>query len=279
MKGSIVNTSGYKFVSIEEASLLSLKKDLLESANALSLKGTILLGTEGINCFLSGKSADIETYLAFLAKYPAFSDIPHKRSYSEYQPFSRMLVRIKREIISMGRPEIDPEKEKAPYITPEVFKEWYSQGKDMWVLDTRNDYEVALGTFQSAHDLNIETFRDFPQAIQELPEEKKKKPVVTFCTGGVRCEKAGQYLINAGFEEVYQLEGGILNYFERCGGEYWHGECFVFDKRVAVDSQLAETATRQCYNCRGVLIVAEQSAACPTCGATDHLELTANAHV
>ena len=133
------------------------------------------------------------------------------------------------------------------HLSAHEFKRWYDENKDMIVLDTRNDYEVALGTFKNAMDLNIETFRAFPDAVQELSDEIKDKPVVTFCTGGIRCEKASQYMINQGFKEVYQLDGGILKYFEECGGEHYDGECFVFDKRVSLDSSLSETAVTQCY--------------------------------
>jgi len=271
-----INTSAYKFVTLPEVELPKLSQQLKEKAQTCCLKGTILISVEGINSFLSGSREHIDAYKAFLRSYPAFMDMVFKESTSSHQPFSRMLVRLKKEIISMGRFEIAPEKEKAPYVTPEAFKSWYESGQEMIVLDARNDYEVEIGTFENALDLNIETFRDFPNAVTLLPTKMKKKPIVTFCTGGIRCEKAAQYMLNQGFETVYQLEGGILNYFEHCGGDHWQGECFVFDKRVAIDSRLQETATLQCYRCRGVLTPKAQNKPCIYCCSKDHLDPNAN---
>lgn len=262
----IVNIAAYKFVSLVEAALPDLRAVLKENADACDLKGTILLSTEGINCFLAGTRDNIEGFKSFLEERPAFSDLYYKESFSDYQPFSRMLVRIKKEIISMGHPEIQPEKEVAPHISPEEFKRWYEEKKDMLVLDARNDFEVALGTFDGAMDLGMESFRSFPDLVKLLPEELKNKPVVTFCTGGIRCEKAAQYMLDQGFKKAYQLEGGILNYFEKCGGDHYHGECFVFDKRVALDSELKETKTQQCYACRDVITEKQQDDPCPHCG-------------
>lgn len=267
-----INTSAYKFVALKEAEFPIVRQQLKEKADACELKGTILLSVEGINSFLSGTREHIDAYKEFLASYSVFSGMTFKESVSDRQPFSRMLVRLKKEIISMGNLDIEPEKKKAPYIKPEEFKRWYEQHKDMIVLDARNDYEVDIGTFEDAIDLNIETFRDFPNAVALLPDDMKKKPVVTFCTGGIRCEKAAQYMLNEGFEKVYQLDGGILNYFGQCGADHWDGECFVFDKRVAVDPQLQETKTKQCYSCRGVLTPEIQDKPCPECGGEGHLE-------
>jgi len=263
---NIVNISAYKFVTLTAESLPDLRSDLKAEADVCELKGTILLCAEGINCFLAGTRDNIDRFKAFLKARPPFSDLPYKESFSDYQPFSRMLVRLKKEVISMGRSEIEPEKKKAPYISPEKFKRWYEEKKDMIVLDTRNDFEVALGTFDDAVDLDIETFREFPDTVTLMSDEVKNKPVVTFCTGGVRCEKAAQYMLDHGFKEVYQLDGGILNYLEKCGGDHYHGECFVFDKRVALDADLKETETKQCYSCRGVVTPKQQNDPCPLCG-------------
>jgi len=270
-----VNISNYKFVSLPEAELLELRAYLKEQTVELGLKGTILLSTEGINQFLAGTREAIDAYKKIMEANPYFGELSYKESLSAEQPFTRMLVRLKKEIISMGCPEIQPEVEAAPHLDPQELKRWYDENKDMVILDTRNDYEIRLGTFENAVDLNIKSFRDFPEIIKTLPEAMKNKPVVTFCTGGVRCEKAAQLLINNGFKEVYQLEGGILNYFEQCGGEHYQGECFVFDKRVAVDSKLAETKTVQCYACRNPLNHEEQEKAqgiCPYCGSNEFLK-------
>lgn len=269
------NISTYQFRHLDPEALPQLKYRLQEEAVACHLKGTILLSTEGINMFLSGLPADMKKYQDFLRFETDFKTMEYKDSFSEEQPFTRMLVRIKKEIISLGHDEIKPMEEKAPYVTAKELKEWYDQGKDMVILDTRNDYELKLGTFENAVDLNIKSFRAFPEAIRNLPKEMRKKPIVTFCTGGVRCEKAGQLMLNEGFEEVYQLDGGILKYFEECGGDHYNGECFVFDKRVAVDPQLKETDTVQCYACRTPLSKAEQEeckGVCPTCGSTEFLK-------
>lgn len=265
LNDAIINISAYRFVSLPEHLLPEIKNDLLSKAKTLSLKGTILLSTEGINLFVAGLEDNISAFFHHLDNYKAFENLEKKRSVSQDKPFTRMLVRIKKEIISMGREEIQPEKATAPHLSPEEFKRWYDENKNMLVLDTRNTYEVELGTFKQAIDLNIESFRDFPEAVVEISDEDKAKPVVTFCTGGIRCEKAAQFMLNHGFKEVYQLDGGILNYFEKCEGEHYQGECFVFDKRVAVDTALNETDTTQCYACRMPLKPQQIASSCPYC--------------
>ena len=169
-------------------------------------------------------------------------------------------------------PDIQPEKYAAPEITPSELKEKLDSGKEIVFLDTRNDYEMRVGTFEGAIDPKIRTFRDFPKAIDNLPEEIKEKEVVIFCTGGIRCEKAGVVMENAGFKNVKSLKGGILGYFEQVGGDYWDGDCFVFDRRVAVSPNLEETDHALCFACREPLDVDEQqssdyvpSVSCPYC--------------
>lgn len=262
-----LNIAAYKFVTLDETALAQLRAHLKQHALANQLKGTILLSTEGINCFLSGTEENIKQFQQTLEQQTEFNDLTYKNSWSDHQPFTRMLVRLKKEIIPLGKPEIKPEQETAPYLEPQKLKQWYEQHKDMIILDTRNDYEVELGTFDQALDLKLKHFRHFPEALKKLPNDAKDKPIVTFCTGGIRCEKAAQHLINEGFKQVYQLKGGILNYFEQCGGEHYHGECFVFDKRVALDSELKETTTQQCYDCRMPLPLSRQSqqGSCPYC--------------
>ena len=250
MNENTVNVSAYRFVQISRSRLPEIRQDLLSCAQALKLKGTVLLSTEGINLFVAGPSNNIESFFHKLNTYTEFFDLPRKDSLSDKQPFTRMLVRIKKEIISMGCEEVKPYEKTAPHLSPTDFKQWMDENKDMVILDTRNDYEVKLGSFDSAIDLNIKTFREFPKALDQLPEDIKNKPIVTFCTGGIRCEKAAELMHQKGFNDVYQLDGGILNYFEQCEGTHYNGECFVFDKRVAVDSKLQETSTTQCYACR-----------------------------
>lgn len=263
-----VNIAAYKFVQLPATDLPEWREAFREKTAALALKGTILLSPEGINMFLAGTAEAINDFKSYMKAYPQFVDLHYKDSLSDYQPFTRMLVKLKKEIIAFGLNEIQPGAHTAPRLAPETLKQWYEEGKEMIVLDTRNDYEIKLGTFENAVDLDLQTFKDFPNVIKELPDEMKKKPVVTFCTGGIRCEKAATLMENEGFEEVYQLDGGILNYFEKCGGDHYEGDCFVFDKRVALNSALTETETIQCYACQNPLTSKEQAEAagvCPYC--------------
>jgi len=269
---TIANISSYKFVRIPETELSAMRKTILLRALELDLKGTVLLSTEGINHFLAGNEVNINQMKDFLvSNYEYFKDLIYKYSYTEHKPFNRMLVKVKNEIIPMGLTEIIPEQEAAPYITPEQLKKWYDDNKDMIILDARNDYEIRLGTFKDAIDLNIQNFREFNDALDQLDDDIKNKPVVTFCTGGIRCEKAAPLMLKKGFKEVYQLDGGILKYFETAGGDHYNGECFVFDLRVAVDANLNETKTIQCYACQEPLTAEQQNTAleqdrgCPYC--------------
>ena len=264
----IINISAYKFVDLALERLPVLRAELREAAQALGLKGTILLAEEGINLFVAGTRAQLEDFKAFMRRYSEFNGLPYKESPSSHRPFTRMLVRIKKEIISMGVPEVKPQKRTVTHLPAKTLQAWYEAGKEMIILDTRNDYEVALGTFEGAIHLDLKKFRDFPKAVAALPEAYKNKPIVTFCTGGIRCEKAGEYLAQHGYHDVYQLDGGILKYFEEVGGAHYQGECFVFDKRVGVDSNLQETTTTQCYDCRHPLTAQEVEmyrGQCPYC--------------
>ena len=262
------NVSCYRFVDLNKKSLPNLQKDILEKAQSLDLKGTVLLSTEGINLFVSGFEENIQQFWEFLNAMKPFENLEFKLSASGHKPFTRMLVRIKKEIIAMGCDEIKPGKKTAPHLATKELKKWYQEKKDMLVLDVRNDYEISLGAFDQAKDLDIHTFRAFPEKVKQLLKEHKSRPIVTYCTGGIRCEKAAQYMLDEGFEEVYQLEGGILKYFENEGGDHYNGECFVFDKRTAVNAKLEETATKQCYACRAPIAKDYQSEdeICPHCG-------------
>ena len=182
-----------------------------------------------------------------------------------------MLVRLKNEIISLGMDEIKPAERKGQYIQPKEFKKWLDEGKEVVILDTRNDYELRVGTFENAIDLDIKSFREFPEATKKL-EQDKSTPVVMFCTGGIRCEKASVVMENQGWENVYQIKGGILGYFKECEGAHWNGDCFVFDKRVSVNPKLEETDHVLCFECRNPLSVEEQKSEdyvieqyCPYC--------------
>ena len=264
-----VNIAGYRFIDLPDRD--ELRTPFTEICLELELKGTVLLSPNGINFFVAGTHEAVEQYVSFLETDNRFQDIPLHISYSEYQPFKRMLVRLKNEIISLGMDEIRPSERTGQYIQPKEFKKWLDEGKEVMILDTRNDYELRVGTFENAIDLDIKSFRDFPEATKKLDQDKTT-PVVMFCTGGIRCEKASVVMENQGWENVYQIKGGILGYFKECGGAHWNGDCFVFDKRVSVNTELEESDHVLCFECRNPLSVEEQKSEdymieqyCPYC--------------
>lgn len=232
-----INISGYQFTPLTDLEVL--QKSLKDYCADLNLKGTILLSIEGINVFLCGQRDRIDQIKSFLLTL-GLPQIRFKESVSHTIPFKRMYVKIKPEISTMGVPEISPAIHPAPTLSPTIFKQWQDEGKPMVVLDTRNVYEIEIGKFKNAVDLSLQHFRSFPEAISQLPSEYKNTTIVTYCTGGIRCEKAAPLLISKGFKDVYQLEGGILNYFEQCGNAHFEGDCFVFDNRIALNSELEE---------------------------------------
>ncbi len=256
MSGQVFNIAGYRFIDLHDRD--ELRDPFMNRCTDLGLKGTILLSPNGINFFLAGSEESVSEFIQYLESDRRFSGIPIKFSRTDYQPFRRMLVKRKNEIISLGDSEIKPSEFTGPYIKPIEFKHLMDSGEDILVLDTRNDYETRIGSFEDSLELGISSFRDFPNAIASIPEEYKSKTVVMYCTGGIRCEKASAVMMNAGFEDVKQLEGGILGYFKECGGSYWDGDCFVFDQRVAVDSDLTETDIQMCFKCREPLSLEEQ---------------------
>lgn len=235
------NISAYQFISLDR--LDSLRLELKEKAQAHHLIGTIILAPEGINLNLAGKEDEAEAFMVYLVDRLGLVNLPIKRSDSTEQPFQKLKVKLKREIITFRDDSVVPLENVVPHLKPEELKAWLDEGRDIIVLDTRNDYETEVGHFENAVYLPIENFTDLTQAVEEhFSDEDKQKPMVTYCTGGVRCEKAGTAMERLGFKEVYQLDGGILNYFERCGGAHWTGNCFVFDDRHAVTPQLEEAA-------------------------------------
>lgn len=239
----ILNISCYKFTPLPDAD--ELRDTLAERANALNLKGTVLLAEEGINFFLAGPVADIYDFVNALRADPRFADLNPKESWSDTVPFRKMLVKVKREIIRMDHPTIRPANGRAPSVAPATLRRWLEQGHDdegreVVTLDTRNDYEVDEGTFHNTIDWRLTKFTEFPPALREHKEHLADKTVVSFCTGGIRCEKAAILMREEGLEHVYQLEGGILKYFEETDGAFYDGGCFVFDERRVVDAKLAE---------------------------------------
>jgi UPF0176 protein len=237
----ILNIAAYRFVALER--LPELKDAIAQALTARRILGTVLLAEEGINLFLAADSAAIHDFLAWLQQDARFEDLDIKQSWSAVQPFGKLLVKVKPEIIRMNHPAIQPSSGRAPAVDAATLKRWLDQGSDddgrpVAMLDTRNTYEVDAGTFRQAIDWRLAKFTEFPQAVQDHSAELAGKTVVSFCTGGIRCEKAAIYLREAGVEQVYQLEGGILKYFEECGPAHFDGECFVFDDRRGVDSAL-----------------------------------------
>ena len=266
----VLNIAGYKFEPLYDFEVLV--PEFQSVCNDLELKGSVYLSPNGINFSLAGSKESIEEYLHFMEQDKRFLDIPLKKTYSETQPFRRMKVRPKKEIISLGRADINPRELTGGYVTPKQLYSMYENNDDVIVLDTRNEYETRVGLFENAIDLQLDTFRDFPDAIEQLPEEYKDKQIVMYCTGGIRCEKASAVMLKAGFSDVKQLEGGVLDYFRETGGKYWNGDCFVFDERVALDTELNETEYIYCYICREPLSAEEKASPdfkineyCPYC--------------
>ena len=276
----IVNIAAYRFLPLSD--LRPLRARLQRQCKDWDLKGTILLSPEGINLFVAGTRENIEQLLAELRSLPGLETLEVKVSETDHQPFRRMLVRIKKEIIAFGVDGIDPARRTSPKLAPRELKRWLDEGRPITLLDTRNDYEVKLGTFRNALPIGIDHFREFPDAVGKLAPELKQQPIVMFCTGGIRCEKAGPFMEREGFENVFQLDGGILKYFEECGGEHYDGECFVFDGRVGVDASLQETDSSQCFNCQSPLTKADQQhehyvagQSCPYCFKTEAEQMAA----
>ncbi len=265
-----VNIAAYQFVEL--ADFRTLRDPLLEYCHALGLKGTILLSPEGINLMLAGIRNRIEAIKTHLQEDHRLSALVFQESMSASLPFRRMQVKLKREIISFGRYDIHPHKFAGPRLSPQSLKQWLDQEHDFILLDTRNDYEVRLGTFNSSIHLGIRHFREFPSAATKLSPSIKHKPMVMFCTGGVRCEKASALLLKYGFTHVYQLAGGILSYFREYGAPHWQGECFVFDQRVGLTPDLQPTGTRLCPKCQhkldnaGLAETKRGSNVCVNCG-------------
>jgi UPF0176 protein len=232
----ILNIAAYKFVSLDD--LQTLRETLKSRCVELQLKGTILLAHEGINFFLAGSEENVAAFKNQLIDDARFSGMAFKDSWSDDQPFGKLLVKIKQEIIPFGKPEINPAEKPAERLSARTLKAWLDEGRDVVLLDTRNAFEIKHGTFANARDFSIDHFRNFPRAIERADPRLKEKTIVTFCTGGIRCEKAAPYLLQQGYQKVYQLDGGILKYFEECGKAHFNGECFVFDERIALDADL-----------------------------------------
>ncbi len=242
-------TALYHFTRL--ADYEELKIPLQDMCEMLGIKGTLLLAHEGINGTIAGTDNAIEQLLAFLKADPRLKSLEHKESRTDKMPFYRMKTRLKREIVTMGVNGIDPNNIVGTYVDPKDWNELISD-PDVVLIDTRNDYEVEIGTFQGALNPNTQTFREFPQWVENNRDKLNKPKVAMFCTGGIRCEKASSFMRLNGFNEVYHLKGGILKYLETQpeSDSLWDGDCFVFDQRVAVTHGLEQSDYDQCYACR-----------------------------
>lgn len=241
---SVLNISAYLFTRIDDAH--ALRPLLRERALAAGLKGTIILAEEGINLFLAGDAAAVRGFVDDLRADARFAALAPKESWSGEQPFQKMLVKVKREIIRMDHATIQPASGRAPGVAPHTLRRWLDRGRDddgrpIVLLDTRNAFEVDYGRFDGALDWRIERFTQFPDAAAAAAADLEGKTVVSYCTGGIRCEKAALYLRELGVD-AFQLDGGILGYFEHVGGDHWLGECFVFDERETLTPELAPRA-------------------------------------
>ena len=259
-----VNAAFYCFSPISNLAELKqiLKRDLLD----LGLKGTVILAPEGMNGFLAGPAQAIRSALSHLRSLPPFTALHSKESESEEVPFGKLCIKLKKEIVTFRQPGTSPleTQSPAPRLAPHELLKWFEEGRDMILIDTRNEYETKIGTFEGAFVPPISHFVQFADIAKNFPEEWKKKTVVTFCTGGIRCEKAAPFMASLGYENVYQLEDGILGYMEKTGGKFWRGECFVFDQRIALGPDLKPTGARLCGHCQGP--VPKRETNCIHCG-------------
>ncbi len=239
----------YHFVALDN--IESLQKPLLEVMESHGVKGTLLLASEGINGTISGTRESIDHVLSWIRKDPRLANVNCKESYDDELPFNRTRVKLKKEIVTMGIEAIDPNHIVGTYVKPEDWNALISD-PDVLLVDTRNDYEVSIGTFKNAINPETEVFRAFPQYVSSQLNPGKHKKIAMFCTGGIRCEKSTAYLKSQGFDEVFHLQGGILKYLEEVPEEesLWEGECFVFDSRVSVNHQLEKGRYDQCHACR-----------------------------
>ncbi|KFN44594.1 sulfurtransferase [Arenimonas oryziterrae] len=238
---SILNIAAYRFVAIADPSAVVAR--VRAACEAGDLKGTVLVAPEGINLFLAGEGEAIHEFLRDLGEDPRFAGLTVKFSDSETVPFQRLRVKLKREIITFRDESLVPAAERAPALSPERLQQWLRTGRDdagreLVLLDTRNRQEVAYGSFKQALTLPIDKFTELPEALEAHRDALADKTIVSFCTGGIRCEKAALWMQQAGYRHVLQLEGGILGYFEQVGGEGYDGDCFVFDERVALSPAL-----------------------------------------
>ena len=261
----------YHFAKLDD--YRELQAPLLEKCQAEDIRGTLLLAEEGINGTIAGTGKGVANVLAYIRSDPRLSNLVHKESFADEPPFLRMKVRLKKEIVSMGLPGIDPNHIVGTYVKPEDWNELISDS-DVLVVDTRNDYEVEIGTFANSVDPQTTSFRQFPAWVKNNGKLLGHKKIAMFCTGGIRCEKSTAYMKSQGYDEVFHLEGGILKYLETIPEEdsLWQGECFVFDERVSVGHDLKAGTYDLCHACRHAIndedknsALFEPGVSCPKC--------------
>jgi UPF0176 protein len=268
---SYIVATFYKFVALPN--FLEIQQPLLEYCQSQEIKGTILLAQEGINGTIAGNRQAINNILAYLRSHFVFADLEPKESVAITLPFARLKVRLKKEIVTLGFPEVDPNQQVGTYVAPQDWNQIISD-PEVTVIDTRNQYEVKIGTFKRAINPKTQSFRELPQYIAENIDPQQHPKIAMFCTGGIRCEKASSYLLSRGFKEVYHLKGGILKYLEEVPSEesLWLGECFVFDERVTVKEGLEKGNYELCYACGHPISEADKASpdyelmmSCPYC--------------
>ena len=271
MTEKIVVAALYKFVTLED--YVALREPLLAVMQEHAVRGTLLLAEEGINGTVSGSRAGIDALLAWLRRDARLVDVDHKESYCDEQPFYRTKVKLKKEIVTLGVPGVDPNKAVGTYVEPHDWNALISD-PEVLLIDTRNDYEVSIGTFEGAIDPKTQSFREFPDYIRAHFDPARHKKVAMFCTGGIRCEKASSFMLSEGFAEVFHLKGGILKYLEDVPAQesLWRGDCFVFDNRVTVRHDLTEGDYELCHACRQPVSVEQRLSphyvpgiSCPQC--------------
>jgi UPF0176 protein len=261
----------YKFVSLDN--YRDRRQPLLNLCQQYQIKGTILLAAEGINGTIAGTRSSIDAVLTYLKSDPCFADLAHKESMATNSPFDRLKVRLKQEIVTLGIPTVNPTNLVGTYVTPQHWNELIAN-PDVLVIDTRNQYEVEIGTFKGSINPHTNSFTEFPEYVATHLDPHQHKQIAMFCTGGIRCEKATSYLLSQGFEHVYHLQGGILKYLEEIPAteSQWEGECFVFDDRVAVTHGLEPGTHQLCWGCGNPITQADLTAphyepgiCCPRC--------------
>lgn len=278
----VLTAAFYKFVALND--FRALREPLLAFCESQKVKGTILLAEEGVNGTIAGAAENVRAVLAYLRRDARLADLEHKESYAKEMPFYRMKVKLKREIVTLGVPGVSPTKQVGKYLKPQ---EWNAllEDPDVVLIDTRNDYEVRIGTFKGAIDPNTKSFSELPKWVREQASLKSKPKVAMFCTGGIRCEKSTAFMLSEGFSEVYHLQGGILKYLEEVPKEQsrWEGECFVFDERVSVGHGLQVGNYELCRACREPVgdeerasPLFERGVSCPRCHGTRNDEEIAN---